>query len=263
MGLIDTHCHLDMLKGTPDEAVAEARAAGVEAVVAVGIDLRSSRSAAALAARVDGVYAAVGVHPHDAVGFDGVVRTGLERLLGPAAAWWPSASAASTSTATSRRATSSARCSSSSSIWRARPASRSACTAARPGGETFALLTEHAGGLRVILHCFSTPEYVELCNERGYYVSFAGNLTYKNSDELRKAAAGGARRPAAGRDRRAVPGAHAAPRARQPARLRGHTAQFLARLRGWSDDAGRRRHERQRPPRLRPRAGRPPSRAAS
>ena len=82
MGLIDTHCHLDLLKGTPDEALAEARAAGVDAVVAVGIDLRSSRSAAALAARFDDVYAAVGVHPHDAVGFDGVVRTGLERLLG-------------------------------------------------------------------------------------------------------------------------------------------------------------------------------------
>ena len=82
MGLIDTHCHLDMLKGTPDEALAEARAAGVDAVVTVGIDLPSSRIAAALAARNDHVYATAGVHPHDAVTFGKVARTGLERLLG-------------------------------------------------------------------------------------------------------------------------------------------------------------------------------------
>ena len=44
-GLVDTHCHLDLLKGTPDEALAETRAAGIEAIVAVGIDLPSSRTA--------------------------------------------------------------------------------------------------------------------------------------------------------------------------------------------------------------------------
>ena len=71
----------------------------------------------------------------------------------------------------------------------ARASGKPVCVHSREaGGETFALLTEHGGGLRVILHCFSTPEYVELCNERGYFVSFAGNLTYKSSADLRKAA---------------------------------------------------------------------------
>jgi len=40
----------------------------------------------------------------------------------------------------------------------------------------------------VVLHCFSAVDYVELCNERGYFMSFAGNLTYKNADDLRHAA---------------------------------------------------------------------------
>ena len=235
MGLIDTHCHLDLLKGTPDEALAEARAAGVDAVVAVGIDLRSSRSAAALAARFDDVYAAVGVHPHDAVGFDGVVRTGLERLLGQ------------------RRVVAVGECGldfyrdlAPRDVQRAvfveqldlaRAAGVPICVHSREaGGETFALLTEHGGGLRVILHCFSTPEYVELCNERGYFVSFAGNLTYKSSDELRKAAL-------AVRDdlllvETDAPFLAPLPRrghANRPAYV-AHTAQFLARLRGWSDE---------------------------
>ena len=39
------------------------------------------------------------------------------------------------------------------------------------------------------MHCFSLPEHVEECNARGYYASFAGNVTYKNAGDLRAAAA--------------------------------------------------------------------------
>ena len=235
MGLIDTHCHLDMLKGTPDDALAEARAAGVEAVVAVGTELRSSRAAAALAARVKGVYAAVGVHPHDAVGFDGVVRTGLERLLAQ-----PRVVAVGECGLDFYRDLAPRdvqRAVFIEHLTLARRVGKPICVHSREaGGETFALLTEHAGGMRVILHCFSTPEYVELCNERGYYVSFAGNLTYKNADDLRRAAL-------AVREDLLLVETDAPFLAPMP--RRGHTnrpayvaltAQFLARLRGWSDD---------------------------
>ena len=235
VGLIDTHCHLDMLKGTPEEALAEARAGGVDAVVAVGIDLRSSRSAAALAARFDDVYAAVGVHPHDAVTFDGVVRTGLERLLGQ-----PRVVAVGECGLDFYRDLAPRdvqRAAFVEQLELARAAGVPICVHSRDaGGETFALLTEHGAGLRVILHCFSTPEYVELCNERGYFVSFAGNLTYRSSDDLRRAAL------AVREDLLLVetdaPFLSPMPR-------RGHsnrpayvtlTAQFLAWLRGWSDD---------------------------
>jgi len=234
-GLIDTHCHLDMLKGTPAEALAEAHAAGVDAVVAVGVDLRSSRVAADLAAAHDEVYAAVGVHPHDAVGFDAVVRTGLERLL------------------TQRHVVAVGECgldfyrdlaprdvqreAFAEQLELARSAGKPVCVHSREaGGETFAVLTEYGSGLRIVLHCFSTPEYVELCNERGYYVSFAGNLTYKDSSGLQKAAV------AVREDLLLVetdaPFLTPMPRRGHPNRPAnvGLTAQFLARLRGISDD---------------------------
>jgi TatD DNase family protein len=235
MGLIDTHCHLDMLKGTPDEALAEARAAGVDAVVAVGIDLRSSRVAAGLAAGHEGVYAAVGVHPHDAVGFDGVVRTGLERLLAE-----PRVVAVGECGLDFYRDLAPRdmqRAAFVEQLDLARVAGKPVCVHSRDaGGEVFALLTEHGAGLTVVLHCFSTPGYVDLCNERGYYVSFAGNLTYKGSEHLQHAAR-------AVRDdlllvETDAPFLSPLPRRGRPNRPAyvSLTARFLASLRGWTDD---------------------------
>ncbi len=68
MRLIDSHAHLDFPQFDADrETVIErARGAGVVAVLNVGTDLESSRAAVALAKRYDFIYAAVGVHPHDA-----------------------------------------------------------------------------------------------------------------------------------------------------------------------------------------------------
>ena len=57
------------------------------------------------------------------------------------------------------------------------------------GDEAMAQLAKEAADLTVIMHCFSLPQYVDECNERGYYASFAGNVTYKNAGDLRAAAA--------------------------------------------------------------------------
>lgn len=69
---IDNHCHIP--PGTDgDEWVTAARAAGVEQMVTVGVTLERSVEAIAVAARHDGVFATVGVHPHDATdGMDGI-----------------------------------------------------------------------------------------------------------------------------------------------------------------------------------------------
>jgi TatD DNase family protein len=57
------------------------------------------------------------------------------------------------------------------------------------GDEAMAQLAAEAGDLTVVMHCYSLPQHVDECNERGYYASFAGNVTYKNAAELREAVA--------------------------------------------------------------------------
>ncbi|MDQ3670608.1 MAG: TatD family hydrolase, partial [Actinomycetota bacterium] len=56
-------------------------------------------------------------------------------------------------------------------------------------GETLEVLRESAGGTPVVLHCFSASALLEPALEHGWYVSFAGNVTYPNAPELRRAAA--------------------------------------------------------------------------
>jgi TatD DNase family protein len=48
------------------------------------------------------------------------------------------------------------------------------------------LLAGFAG--TVVLHCFSSPGLLETALERGYYISFAGNVTFAKADDLREAA---------------------------------------------------------------------------
>ena len=82
MKLFDSHCHLDDhtffkdLKGT----LKNARDAGVCEIMTVGVDLESSQRAVALAEATNGVYASVGVHPHDAQSCNDTVIKALSRL---------------------------------------------------------------------------------------------------------------------------------------------------------------------------------------
>ena len=65
MTLIDSHAHLDMLEDLPG-VLLRAASAGVVQIVTIGVDLKSSRAAADIAAGMPGVFATVGLHPHDA-----------------------------------------------------------------------------------------------------------------------------------------------------------------------------------------------------
>ena len=69
MHLIDSHAHLDHRKFDGDRAavISRAQEVGVVAILNAGADLASSRAAVALAEEHDFIYAAVGVHPHDAL----------------------------------------------------------------------------------------------------------------------------------------------------------------------------------------------------
>lgn len=185
--LIDSHCHLDML-GDPDGAVELARADGLAAIVTVGIDVASSRLAIGLAERLGDVYATVGLHPHAADGLDDALVGELEEL-----AAHPRVVAVGecgldfyrdlASRDAQRRAFS-------AQIELARRAGLPLVVHVREAGEeAMAQLAAEAGDLTVIMHCFSLPGFVDECNARGYYASFAGNVTYKNAGDLRAAAA--------------------------------------------------------------------------
>ncbi|MCK4372945.1 MAG: TatD family hydrolase, partial [candidate division Zixibacteria bacterium] len=66
--MIDSHCHLDLepFHNRLDDVLSAARDAGVHTIVNIGADLDSSRRSVELATTHEMIYAAVGVHPHDA-----------------------------------------------------------------------------------------------------------------------------------------------------------------------------------------------------
>jgi TatD DNase family protein len=187
MPLIDTHCHLEMIDDPP-AAVAEARAAGVDTVVTIGIDLGSTREAIALAERLDGVWATVGLHPHDAAALDDALLAQLTALAGhPKVVAVGECGLDFYRDLSPRDAQARAF---SAQIALARSAGLPLVVHVRDAGdEAMAQLAAEAEGLTVVMHCFSLPESVDECNARGYYSSFAGNVTYKNAASLRTAAA--------------------------------------------------------------------------
>jgi len=67
VNVIDTHCHLDMLNSKADmnQTVSNAATRGVSPIITIGIDLESSKKAVEIAGQHAGVYATVGVHPHN------------------------------------------------------------------------------------------------------------------------------------------------------------------------------------------------------
>jgi TatD DNase family protein len=78
----DTHAHLDLppLSENEEKVVARARDAGVDRIVTVGIDPESSAKAVEIAHRHPGVYASVGLHPHDASSLSDALLSRLEAL---------------------------------------------------------------------------------------------------------------------------------------------------------------------------------------
>jgi TatD DNase family protein len=186
--VIDTHAHLDALDGGAADVLARARAAGVRRVIAVGSGLESCRESLSIAEREDGVFAALGLHPHQAgeVGTGDVVE--LEELLAH-----PKAVAVGEAGLDHYRDY--APHDRQLELFRAQ-----ADLAARIGKplvvhsraadeETAAVLTGLPSGATVVLHCFSSLGLLEPALEHGWYVSFAGNVTYPNATELRTAAA--------------------------------------------------------------------------
>jgi TatD DNase family protein len=181
----DTHAHLDACADPPEQLLARARAVGVERIVAVGSGLESCRETLAIASRERGVYAALGVHPHQAGDPDAERLDELRDLLGDERA----VAVGETGldfyrdyAPRDRQRILFAR-----QLELAAELGKPVVVHTRAAAEeTAAALDAFAGA--VVLHCFSAPELLPAALERGYYVSFAGNLTYPKAEELREAA---------------------------------------------------------------------------
>ena len=67
VSIIDTHCHLDMIRSGEDidEIISRATASGVSRIITIGINLKSSKKAIEIAEQHEAVYASVGIHPHN------------------------------------------------------------------------------------------------------------------------------------------------------------------------------------------------------
>lgn len=178
--MIDTHTHLGE---DASEVLERARAAGVTQVIEVATTIEGARETLARAEQEDGVYACLGIHPHEAdepgdldelrellrhPRVVAVGETGLDyfRDYAPHDAQQELFDA---------------------QLAMARDLGKPVVIHTRAADDdTVERLLAHDGP--VILHCFSSPPLLGPALERGWYVSFAGNVTYKNAYDLRAAA---------------------------------------------------------------------------
>ena len=181
--MIDTHAHLDACAHPPDELVRRARDAGVGTILTVGTTIERCRTALELADRHDDVFAIVGIHPHEAT--DDHDLDALRDLLAD-----PRAVAVGETGLDFFREY--------APHDRQRALFRQHLELAAELGKPVVIhnraadedVLEELASFEgtVVLHCFSSPSAMPTAIEHGYYVSFAGNATYKNASELRLAA---------------------------------------------------------------------------
>jgi len=193
--LTDSHCHLHLRQFDldRDEVVARAEANGVTKIIEVGIDLESNEEAIALAARYPQIYAAVGIHPHEAgkatqetwaelrslasqPDVVAIGETGLD--------YYRHRSPREKQEEALKRQLSLAREFKKPVILHDREAH----------DDLLAMVEEHGEGLAGVFHCFSgdLPKgslweaMAEKCLEMGFYISIAGPVTYGSAHRLRE-----------------------------------------------------------------------------
>jgi TatD DNase family protein len=233
--VIDSHTHLHLCEQPDSQLVAEAVSAGVRQMLTVGIDSASCRAALAAAEAYPQVHAAIGRHPNESRGFDEADLAELRALAGHERCvaigetgldfYRESAPAADQARAFAAQ------------IELARQTGKPLIVHCRDAGEqVLDQLRAEADRVTVVMHCFSMPDRLEECVRRGYAISFAGNVTYKNATDLAQAA-------------RLVPEEHllletdapyltpqAVRRERNRPAFVTHTAEFVAQLRGVSEE---------------------------
>ncbi len=214
---LDSHTHLDMIDVPVPGVLAAARAAGIARVVTVGTTLESSRWSARCAAEHDEVYVAVAIHPNEvfARGGDPPEPPAYGGAARPPVPPWPPRPPARADevlagieelarqprvVAVGETGLDYYRDHAPPDVQRwwfrehIRIAKRTGKALMIHDREAHAdvlrILAEEGPPDRVVFHCFSgDAAMVKQCAEAGYVMSFAGNVTYRNAQPLRDAAA--------------------------------------------------------------------------
>jgi TatD DNase family protein len=187
---IDAHCHLDLMDVSVADTVAAAHAVGIARLVTIGIDVPSSQWQVETARAHDDVYASVAIHPNEAHTADdeawaaiaalacepvvvGVGETGLDHFRTASDGW-------AKQEESFRR-----------HIAIAKDAAKALVIHDRDAHDDVLRVLESEGPPEhVVFHCFSGDrDFARRCVDRGYVLSFAGNITFKNAQDLRDAAA--------------------------------------------------------------------------
>jgi TatD DNase family protein len=183
--VIDTHAHLDALEDAPD-AIRRAREAGVRRIVTIGTGLDACRAALALADAHEGVVAALGIDPHQAGGADAGRVGELRELLAHPKAVAVGETGLDYHYGGDQR--DEQRVLFQAQLDLAAELALPVVVHTREANDdTAAILREHDG--TVVMHCFSEPGLFAAGVERGWYFSFAGNVTYPKAQDLRAVAA--------------------------------------------------------------------------
>jgi TatD DNase family protein len=182
--VIDTHAHLTALDDA-DEAIRRAAEAGVTRILTVGTTVDDSRTSLSLADRYEGVFAILGIHPHEAGTATAEDLAALRELLAHPKAvavgetgldWYRDYAPRDDQ----RRLFA-------AELELAAELGKPVVIHTRAADDdTVAALVGHTG--TVVLHCFSSPHMLPTALERGWYVSFAGNATFPKAVDLRLAA---------------------------------------------------------------------------
>ncbi|QHC20659.1 TatD family hydrolase [Streptomyces sp. GS7] len=207
----DSHTHLDMQETTVEAALAKAAAVGVTTLVQVGCDLNGSRWAADTAAAHPDVHAAVALHPNEAPRIvlgdpDGWSRQGAREAGGDAALDAALAEIDALAARPEVRGVGETGL----DYFRTGPEGiaaqqrsfRAHIEIAKRHGKALVIhdreahddvlriLREEGAPDRVVFHCFSgDAAMAKTCADAGYFLSFAGNITFKNAQPLRDALA--------------------------------------------------------------------------
>jgi TatD DNase family protein len=185
---VDTHCHLFLMDQEPSVVVEAAKAAGVDRLICVGVDPSSSVRSLELADSLEGVFATAGMHPHDAAAFDATASARIEELLHD-----PRVIAVGecgldyfrmhSPIEDQRRALA-------VHVALSNETGKPMVVHVRDAWDDVLSLLQADRAERVVIHCFSgDAEVARECADRGYWLSFAGNITYPKNEHLRRAAA--------------------------------------------------------------------------